>query len=86
MALLLKLLKLHGVLALTAESRTTHYNRINNGTMVPPVRLGENSVAWPEHEIQAVNAARIAGKSDEEIRQLVTKLVADRQAANGVAT
>lgn len=79
MTLLLKLLKLHGVLSLTADSRSTHYNRIKDGTMVPSVSLGEHSVAWPEHEITAINAARIAGQSDDEIRTLVKRLVADRQ-------
>jgi prophage regulatory protein len=79
--LLIKLLKLPAVLALTATGRSTHHKRIHEGLMVPAVRLGENSVAWPDHEIHALNAARIAGKSDDEIRQLVAKLVEDRKAA-----
>lgn len=76
----MKLLKLPKVLELTASARSTIYKNIHAGLMSPPVRLGENSVAWPEHEITAINTARIAGKSDDEIRQLVAKLVADRKA------
>ena len=47
--------------------------------MTEPVRLGENSVAWPEQEILAINAARIAGKSNSEIRELVSQLMTRRQ-------
>lgn len=36
----------------------------------------------PEHEVEAINTARIADKSDEEIRALVLKLEADRKAAS----
>lgn len=75
----MKLLKLPQVLGLTAKARSTHYNDIKAGLMTPPVSLGVHSVAWPEHEISAINAARVAGKSDDEIRQLVARLVAERQ-------
>jgi prophage regulatory protein len=81
----MKLLKLPQVLGQTAKARSTHYNDIKAGLMTPPVRLGENSVAWPEHEIIAINSARIAGKSGDEIRILVTRLLSDRQAAEGGA-
>lgn len=76
----MKLLKLPKVLELTASARSTTYKNIHAGLMVPPVRLGVNSVAFPENEVLAINAARIAGKSDDEIRQLVAKMVADRKA------
>lgn len=79
----MKLLKLPQVLGQTAKARSTHYNDIKAGLMTPPVSLGVHSVAWPEHEISAINAARVAGKSDDEIRQLVTCLVAERQGVDG---
>jgi prophage regulatory protein len=75
----MKLIKLSPVLGLTAKSRTSHYSDIKNGLMTEPVRLGENSVAWPEHEILTINAARIAGKSNSEIRELVSQLMTQRQ-------
>jgi prophage regulatory protein len=75
----MKLIKLPPVLGLTAKSRTSHYSDIKNGLMTEPVRLGENSVAWPEHEILAINAARIAGKSNSEIRELVSQLMTQRK-------
>lgn len=81
----MKLIKLPPVLGLTAKSRTSHYSDIKNGLMTEPVRLGENSVAWPEHEILAINAARIAGKSNSEIRELVSQLMTGRKLLNRVS-
>lgn len=75
----MRLLKKPDVLALTAKSNTTHYSDIKDGLMTPPVRLGENSVAWPEHEITAINAARVAGKTDADIKALVADLVIQRK-------
>jgi len=42
------------------------------------VPIGERSVGWPDGEVKAINAARIAGKSDAELRELVTRLHAKR--------
>jgi prophage regulatory protein len=53
---------------------------IKNGLFVKPVRIGLRAVGTPEDEVDALNAARIAGKSDEEIRALVVKLEAARKA------
>jgi prophage regulatory protein len=75
----MKLLRLVPVLGLTGVSRSTHYQQIKDGLMTAPVQLSAHSVAWPEREISAINAARVAGKSDDEIRQLVAKLMADRK-------
>lgn len=71
-------IRLPAVIARTGTSRSTTYLRISQGLWPKPVRLGPRAVGWPEHEVGAINAARIAGKSDEEIRQLVTELEADR--------
>lgn len=62
-------------------SRSTLYLRIAEGTFTKPVSLGARAVGWPASEVTAVNAARIAGKSDAEIRELVAKLEAARKAA-----
>lgn len=65
----------------TGKSRATLYADISRGTFVPPVKLGARSVGWPSSEVYAINAARIAGKSDAEIKQLVADLVARRKDA-----
>ena len=59
-------------------SRSTLYFRIRQGLMTPPVKLGQRCVAWPEHEVFAINAARMAQKSDTEIRELVARLQQQR--------
>ncbi len=74
----MKLLKLPEVLKLTAKSRSSHYADIKAERMTPPVLLGVHSVAWPDYEINAINAARVAGKSDDEIRALVSDLKMQR--------
>lgn len=70
--------RLPQVSACTGLSRSTLYQRVRQGTFTPPIALGSRAVGWPAHEVEAINAARIAGKSDDEIRVLVKKLVAQR--------
>jgi prophage regulatory protein len=64
----------------TGLSRSTLYLRIANGVFTHPVSLGGRAVGWPAHEVAALNAARIAGKPDAEIRELVINLEAARAA------
>jgi len=65
----------------TGLGRSTLYGRVTQGLWPKPVRLGPRAVGWPASEVAAVNAARIAGKSDQEIRAIVAKLEASRAAA-----
>lgn len=55
-------------------SRSTIYLRITQGLWPKPVNLGPRAVGWPAREVAALNAARIAGRSDGEIRTLVVRL------------
>ena len=73
-----KLVRLNSVLALTARSRSAHYVDIKDGLFTPPVKIGGRAVAWPQNEVDEINAARVAGKSKSEIRELVCGLVAKR--------
>lgn len=61
-------------------SRSTLYLRIAQGEFSKPVSLGGRAVGWPASEVAALTAARIAGKSNAEIRDLVVKLEAARKA------
>ena len=54
------------------------YNAIRDGVFTRGVAIGKRSRAWPLHEVHAINAARIAGKSEAEIRELVKVLHAKR--------
>jgi prophage regulatory protein len=60
-------------------SRSTIYLRINQGLWTKPISLGARAVGWPANEVTALNAARISGKSDSEIRDLVIKLESARK-------
>ena len=73
--------RLPAVKAESGYSRSTIYLRISQGLWTKPVSLGARAVGWPEDEVAALNAARIAGKTDEEIRALVVKLEVARKAA-----
>ena len=72
--------RLPTVLYKRGRSRSAHYLDIQEGLFTPPVSIGARAVGWPDHEIEAINAARIAGKSDDYIRELVSRLVAARKA------
>jgi prophage regulatory protein len=75
------ILRLPAVKAESGASRSTIYLRIQQGLWPKPVRLGPRSVGWPASEVAAINTARIAGMTDEEIRALVIKLEAARKTA-----
>ncbi len=63
---------------ITGDSRTTLYRKIKRKLLTTPVQIGGGRVAWPQHEIVAINQARIAGKNDEQIMALVVELHAMR--------
>jgi len=62
-------------------SKSTLHLRINEGVIAPPVPIGDRAVAFVRTEIMAVITAQIAGCSKDEIRSLVTELVAQRQSS-----
>jgi prophage regulatory protein len=68
------ILRLPAVKAESGSSRSTIYLRIQQGLWPKPIKLGPRSIGWPSSEVAAINAARIAGMSDDEIRALVVKL------------
>lgn len=75
------LLRLPAVKAQSGYSRSTIYLRVSQGLWTKPVSLGARAVAWPAGDVAALNVARIAGKTDEQIRALVLKLESARLAA-----
>ena len=78
-----RILRRPSVLDANGYSRSTLYVRISQGLYPRPVALGPRSVGWPAGEVAALNAARIAGKTDDEIRGLVAQLLAARCSAVG---
>lgn len=72
------ILRLPRVLAERGKKRSSHYADIKVGLFTAPVRIGARAVGWPAEEVAALNAARIAGKTEEEIRALVSHFEAAR--------
>lgn len=65
------------------RSHASVYTAVHEGLFTVPVPIGQRAVGWPDHEVKAINAARIAGKSDDEVRALVGKLHEARMAGTG---
>jgi len=71
--------RLPEVLKARGRGRTAHYADIQRGLYTIPISIGPRAVGWPASEVAALNAARIAGKTDEEIQELVKSLEAKRK-------
>lgn len=73
------ILRLPAVKAKTGHSASASvYNGVREGLFPKPVKIGQRASGWPEDEVDAVNTARIAGASKEQIRELVKQLHAKR--------
>lgn len=75
------ILRLPAVKSESGLSRSTLCLRITQGLWTKPISLGGRSVGWPAIEVITLNAARIASKTDDEMRALVQTLEADRKKA-----
>ncbi len=75
------LLRLPEVQARTGLGRSSIYQRQRDGLFPPSISIGTRMAAWPDHEIDAINKAHIAGQTDDEIRALVARLVIARKGA-----
>lgn len=60
------------------RSNASIYNLVREGLWTKPVAIGQRSVGWPDTEVKAICSARIAGKTESEIRELVLRLHAMR--------
>jgi Predicted transcriptional regulator len=61
------------------RSNSSHWLDIQKGLWTRPIHTGPHSSVWPLEEVEALNAAYIAGKSRDEIKELVAQLHAKRQ-------
>ena len=75
-----RFLKLPEIIHNNASCHAGIYAAINKGLYPKPVKVGRMSV-WPESEDAAVRLARIAGKTDAELQQIVLDLEAARKDA-----
>ena len=75
----MSILRMPAVKAETGHrSHATVYNAINAGLFTKPVKISERSVGWPDYEVEAICAARIAGQTESEIKELVIRLHTQR--------
>jgi len=66
-------------LTMTGRSKSSNYNDEQIGLCVPPISIGARSVAYILSEVEEVIKARIEGKAPEQIKDLVTHLIAQRK-------
>lgn len=76
------LLRQPAVSARVGLAKSTLHVHVAQGILPSPISCGPRARAWIESEINAVIAARIAGSTPDEIKQLVAKLTAARTRAS----
>ena len=60
------------------KSPTTCYNAISDGLLPRFVKTGMRGVGLPDFEVEAILVARLAGQSNEQVKELVKRLHAKR--------
>ncbi len=76
---MIKLLRKPAVLELYGVKTSTFDKMVAEQQFTPPVHITERLQAWPDYEVEAINRARIAGQTAEQIRDLVMSLVNERK-------
>ena len=66
--------RLPQALAESGKTRSPWYQDIQRGLMTTSIKLGRRAAGWPAEEVRAINQARIAGKTELQIRELVERL------------
>ena len=56
------------------RSNASVYNLVREGLFTRPIKIGMRSVAWPDYEVDSINAARVAGFNEEQLRAHVEAL------------
>ena len=78
----IKIDRIKTVCADTGMKRSTLYLRQSQRQFPKSISLGGRTVGWIRSEVEAINRARSAGLSDEQIRALVIELESKRGVAN----
>lgn len=77
----IKILRLAEVLERYGKKETATRDAIAAGLFPAFVQLGGRCIGLPEHELDQVIRARVAGLPDGDIRKLVERIHADRARA-----
>ena len=73
------ILRLPAVMAQTGLGRSTIYSQISEGLWPKPVNLGARAFGWPSTEVDALISARMAGRTNDQLQDLVVRLEAARR-------
>lgn len=60
-------------------SRSGEYRATSDGLLTKPIYAGPRSRKLPEHEVEIIRQAQIAGATEDEIREAVKALMAARK-------
>ena len=66
---------------ITGIPNSTWYDLIADGLATPAVKVGKRAAGWPESELFALNNARIACKTEDQVRWIVQRLLEARSRA-----
>ena len=69
------------VAALFSVSKQMVYTWTKDGRFVKPVKFGYRTARYPKIEVETIFAAMLAGSSNNELTDLVEKLLAGRNIA-----
>jgi prophage regulatory protein len=61
------------------RSDSSVFAGIKDGILPPGIAISAKSKAWPDFEIDEILVARIAGKTDIDIKQIVTTQIEKRK-------
>jgi prophage regulatory protein len=73
-----QLIRRQAVLVLNPRSKSALQLDEKAGLFCPPISIGDRAVAYIKYEVEAVIQARIESQSPEQIKQLVSELIEQR--------
>ncbi|MBL3809569.1 helix-turn-helix transcriptional regulator [Alteromonas macleodii] len=74
-----KIIRFAEAAKMVGKGRSTLWREIKERRFIPPLSLGSRSNGFIESEIQAMIAALAVGFNDEQITELVKKLLVERE-------
>jgi len=75
-----RVLRAAELLSILSCAKSKLHKDVKDRVMTAPIRPSHRMAFWPESEVRIIQAARIAGKTPDELRAIVEQLHAKRQA------
>ncbi|MGK0372997.1 MAG: prophage regulatory protein [Glaciecola sp.] len=75
----IEILRKSEVIQMTKISNTGIFERTKDGLFPTSLSLGGRSIGYIKSEITALLTARAAGRTDEQIKELITLMIAKRK-------